>query len=334
MAPTPCSGEERAAIDSLAARLGEAGYVVDVEAFPSHSSSAPWLASYAALSVVAALLIYAVPLVAAALGGIAVVLHARESEGRPLVRRWTGTSHNVVARSPVAAVPEAVVVAHVDSAPHSAFDGHARRALVVTLQTLMAGVPAAAAAAWVAEAGRELPSSVAAAGVAAAVALALLTLVLYRPPAPNELAVEPSAADVLVALAPALRESPAWLVGTGSRTAGMIGMQAFLAAHAREVAGAAWLNLEAGPPGSVVAASEEGTWRERRADRGLMGAAEEAGADVRPYRAAPTDATVLLARRRRALTLLVPPGEQEAAAAIGTAVVAAALDAGIPTPPG
>lgn len=276
----------------LAERLGEAGYAVTIERFAARTSPEPWLASYAGLSAVAALLVYPLPLVAVLLGIAAVVLHARESDGRPLLRRPSSEGVNVVARAPAAASPAVVVLAGLAAEDRRVKDGTAR-VLTLCLQVLMVAVPAAGATAWIAEA--ELPSSSATAGVVGAAAIAALVLALYRPPEGEGPESNP-AVDVLCELAPLVREERVWLVGADA-----------LAPVVDELAGAAWLNLVPAAEGAVVAVSEEGPWRERRADRGLMGTAEEAGAEVRPYRFS-TRATALLARRRRALTLLVPEG--------------------------
>lgn len=278
----------------LAERLSEAGYAVTIERFAARPSAEPWLGSYAALSAAAAVLVYSLPHVAVFLGVAAVVLHARESDGRPLLRTFSTESLTVVARAPTAASPDVIVVAGL-SASYRRFGDQVERSLGLCLQALMAAVPAAGAAAWVAEAESELPASVATGGVVAAAAIVGLVLALYRPPPGGALAGNP-ALGVLVELAPSLREERVWLVAGDE-----------LGPLADEMAGAAWLNLAPAPADEVIAVSEEGAWRERRADRGLMGTAEEAGAEVRPYRFS-TRATALLARRRRALTLLVPEG--------------------------
>lgn len=280
---------DRMTPDDLAARLGEAGYVATVETFPARTAAASWFAAYTGLSVLAAALAYPLPLAGAVLGLVALVLHARDSDGRPLEIGWTGESHNVVARAPHAGTADLVVVtALAPVAPP-------RRGIVIALQVLMAAVPAGGAAAWIAEAGRELPVAIGVAAACAGIALTSLGLLLRRA-RPSTI----SAVEVLAGLAPLLRDQRVWLVAVGHD-----GIGALLDEHSRELAGASWLNLHAGGD-EVVAVSEEGTWRERRADRALMGAAEEAGAEVRPYRFVPTLATPLLARRRRALTLLVP----------------------------
>jgi hypothetical protein len=127
----------------------------------------------------------------------------------------------------------------------------------------------------------------------------------------------------MVSLAPRLADRRVWIVATGAPGDGMAAIAALVDEHPRELAGAAWLNLVDGGVSDTVAVSEEGAWRERRSDRWLLDAAEEAGAEVRPYRFA-TCATPLLARRRRALTLLVP--EEPDGEAIALAVATAALE--------
>lgn len=315
----PCSPSERDALGSLAAELQERGYEVEVEEIGARRSNEPWLAAYAGLAVVAALAVYAVPLVTAALAVLAIVLHARESDGRPLLRQESCVTANVVARAPRAARPSLVVLAPASVAPPR-FPERTQRALVVCLQAAMCAIAAGGAAAWVAEAETELPVAVAAGGAAAAGIVAVLAIVLY---ASGTAAPSPAGTlGLLSRLAPALRHDAVWLVGTGGRRGGMAGIQALLEEHP-ETAGAWWLNLEPTAGGGLWAVSEEGAWRERRAHRYLLGAAEEAGAEVRPYRVAPTDATVLLARRRRALSLLVPRDDRDRAHDVALAVARA-----------
>ena len=299
-------------MNELADRLGEAGYAVEVERLRGRASAEPWLASYSGVCALAALLVYPAPFVATLLGIVAVVLHARESDGRPLLRAGAREGANVVARAPAATLPDVIVVADV-GAPHRRIDDGAQRAFRLCLQTLMTAVPAAGAVAWVAEAETELPRSMGTGGVVAAAAIVALVLVAHRPPADEAGRVNP-ALEVLVALAPLLREQNVWLVGAG---AGPDSIRALVDSHANAVAGAAWLNLAPSSSGDVVAVSEEGTWRERRADRWLLDAAEEAGAEVRTHRAA-TRVTPLLAGRRRALTLLVGGGPADVRTVAGT----------------
>lgn len=313
----PCSEHEVDAAGSLAARLGAAGYAVAVERFGARPSPEPWLAAYAGFSAVAALLVYPLPLGAALVGMAALVLHARESDGRPLVRRPSCTSANVVARSRAAESPDLVVIASLST--HRGRFGEARtRSLGLSIQVLMVAVAAGGAAVWIAEAEGEIPGAIGTAGIVVALGIAALVLTLHRPPEADALEADP-AVDVLVDLAPRLRDRRVWLVGVGS---GSDAIRSLVESHASELAGAAWLNLEPAAGDQVVAVSEEGTWRERRADRALMGAAEEAGAEVRPYRAAPTNVTPLLARRRRALTLLVPAATEAHPVVLATALAA------------
>jgi hypothetical protein len=315
----PCSDREAAVLDDVAARLREERFAVDVEEHAARPSPDPMLAGYAALSAVAALFVYPAPLVAALLGGAAVVLHSRDVEGRPLIRQRSCTSHNVIARAPGAPRPDLVIVTQA-AVPASRFSEVTLRALVVCLQVGMLAVPVAGGGAWVAEAGTDLPTALRPAGALGAAGIAALAVLLHglrRAPAANE----PAAIDVLVELAPRLRDERVWLAVLGGPATD--GIAAFLDGHA-EVAGARWLNVI--PGDGLYAVSEEGTWRERRADRFLMGASEQAGAEVRPYRAAPTAATVLLARRRRALTLVTGPSSEGLRVALATARAALAGD--------
>ncbi|MFN2588429.1 MAG: hypothetical protein ABR613_09990 [Actinomycetota bacterium] len=320
--PAPRPHAEDDALGSLAEILQEQGYFVDLEEFGARRSGEPWLAGYAGLSVVAALSVYVLPLLTALLGVAAMVLHARDSEGRPLLRRELETGRNVVARAPAASRPALVVVAPASAAPRR-FSDSSLRALSLALQAGMAAVAAGGAAAWIAEAEAELPAWTAACGAAAAASVGLLAIALYGSRARAAIEHGRVALDILARLAPELREEPVWLVVTGGRRAGMAGMQAFVAGHP-ETGGAWWLNLEPGSDPGVRAASEEGTWRERRADRSLLGAAEEAGAEVAPYRGVPTDATFLLAGRRRALTLVVGSVAEGTRVALATARAALA----------
>ena len=292
----PCSEEEAALLAGVAERLREERYAVDVEDFPARPPE-PLLAAYAFLSSVAGLLVYPAPLFAALLGIAAIVMHARDSEGRPLLRYDACTGANVVARAPSATRPALVILARAGVAPQR-FGEHTMRALGLALQAGMVAIAATGAAVWVAGAESEVPRGVAAGASVAAALVAVVAVLLYRPTRGDAAGGSPGA-EVLLGLAPLLREHDVWLL-----VAGAGGTAAFVDAHP-ETAGAAWLNLEPSRGSGTVAVSEEGTWRERRADRFLMGAAEEAGAEVRPYRAAPTAATPLLARRRRALTLMV-----------------------------
>lgn len=323
MTRPPCAEQDRAAAEQVEVRLGEAGYAVASESFDTRPSAEPWLAAYAGLAGAAALAIYSAPLVAVVAGIAAVVLHARDSDGRPLLKRRTCSAANVVARAPEAPSPDVVVVAPLRPRPVR-FRPETARALVLSLQTLMVAIPASGAAVWLAEVETEIPSRVFAGGVAAAVVVATLALILYRPPSSADAPDASPALDVLLELAPLLRSRRVWLVVTGTPGSGTAGIEALLERHPEEVAGATWLNLEPGAGPDVVAISEEGTWRERRGDRWLLDAAEEAGAEGGPYRAAPTNATPLLARRRRALTLLVPAGADSVRIAGETA--RAALD--------
>ena len=316
MARPPCDEQEHSEAERVAGSLREAGYVAHVESFDSRGASGPWLACYAGASALAAVLVYPLPLATAILGIAALVLHARDSDGRPLLFRSSCVGSNAVALARHAVLPGVVVLAPLLDRPGAG----SRRSLTSSLQGLMVAVPAGGAGAWIAEVDGELPKAAATAGVAAAVAVVALALLLYRPPA-GAPRVSP-ATDVLLELAPLLADHPVWLVATGAAGSRADAVRALLDEHPRELAGCAWLNLVAGASDGVVAVSEEGAWRERRSDRWLLDTAEEAGAVAGPYRAS-TSATPLLARHRRALTLLTGSGPEDLRTLVATVVAAA-----------
>lgn len=307
----PCNEQEHSEAERVARELREAGYAAHVETFDSRGASEPWLACYAAVSALAAALVHLLPLATTILGIVALVLYARDSDGRPVLLRSSCTGSNAVALARHAPVPEVVVLAplldHAGAGP--------RRAATLCLQWLIVAIPAGGAIAWIAEAEAELPPPAAASGVAAAAAVAALALLLYRPPA-NPRRASPAAA-VLLDVAPLLADRSVWLVATGAPGSSSDAVRGLLDEHPSELAGCAWLNLGASTHDGVVAVSEEGAWRERRSDRWLLDTAEEAGAVVRPYRAS-TSITPLLASRRRALTLLVEDRPDDLATIVAT----------------
>lgn len=302
--------------DESARRLGEAGFAVDVETYSARAADEPWLAAYAGLAAFAALLIHPAPLLATVFGIAALVLHARDSDGRPLFRSGSCDGVNVVARSPSAPAPSLVVTASW-SRPRPR-----PRSVVVALHALVAATPAAGAAAWIAEAGTELPAWTAGLTVAGAALIVAAAALVYLPPFADEEG--GTGAAVLTSLAPRLRDRPVWLVLLGRG-----GIRPLLAAHPTELAGCAWLNLEPFAEQTVFAVSEEGTWREHRADRWLLDSAEEAGAEVCAYRSVPTAVTPLLARRRRVLTLLAGEKVQTEEVALATALAALGPDGSV-----
>jgi hypothetical protein len=90
----------------------------------------------------------------------------------------------------------------------------------------------------------------------------------------------------------------------GSHHAGARGVQHFVETHAHAVGTARFLNIEGVGAGEISATIDEGVLRERRTDRYLWSAAEDAGAETRSYRGFHTGATPLLARKFRASSLL------------------------------
>ena len=317
--PRPaCSSAERRAAEWCAGRLSELGFDVTTEEFHSRASLAPWHASYFAGSLVAALLVIPLPLIAAVLGAASLVLYARDADGRLVVRPHGPLSRNVIARGRATRDPEVVVVAHIDS-PRAAPGFHPRvvgslRTSVTLLHGILVLVPLLGGGAWIAEAGRELPSSlwIVTGVLAAYLAVAIANLLIGHSRAIDVAGANDNASGVEVLLRLARMDwgGKVWFVVTGSEEVGMLGVQDFLERHAAEVAGARFLNIDSVGAGSLLAVSEEGVLRERRSNRYMLDIAEEVGAEGRAFRSFPTDGTALIARRAQALTLLAV-GEDE-----------------------
>lgn len=306
-----CSEAERKASEWCARRLESLGYEVQIDDFPARPLWAPWLAAYCGLGGIAALLIDPLPLVSFLLGVTAFVLYARDVDGRPLTGLRGGRSHNVVARPAGESHAQVVVLAHVDS-PRASLRGHPRAAgaarhAVAGVQGVLLAVPLVAGAAWVAQAGNPLPSALwVASGLGAIVLLGaagVLAHEVLRMPAPAGANGNASGVEVLMRLA-GERPPGTWFVVTGSSESGMGGAQDLVHRRGHELGAASWLNLESLGGGTISAIEEEGVLRARRADGAMLDAAEEAGAEIKSWRVAPTDATVLSARHYRALSLM------------------------------
>lgn len=306
-----CSKEEGRASSWCAARLDELGYEVEVEAFPSRPHYQSWYAVYLGTSAAGAALLGIMPGATLILGLIGILLYARDAEGRPLIKPSKSSSQNVIARTPGVERPRMVVVAHVDSA-RSSLSFHPStvanlRTSIVGLHLVLAAVPVLGAAGWVAEVGRGIPGFFwIPAVLLAGYLLFAMTLQLHavtRMPVVAGANDNASGVEVLLRLA-ATHPPSTWFLVTGSEEAGMLGIQAYIEAHSEEIAEACHLNIDNVGAGTVIAAYEEGILRPHRADRALLAAAEEAGAEERSYVSLPTDATVLLARKYRAVSLL------------------------------
>jgi hypothetical protein len=307
-----CSGAEARAARWCAAHLAEDGLDVAIESFESRPSARSWIASYLGVAALGTALVVIAPLVTFVLGIAALVLYARDVDGRPLIAPRGGQSVNVVARAPGRAIPELVVVADLDSptvslvsSPH--FKPGQRGWAVLIHGALLAG-PAAGAAAWVAEAGRPLPATLwALAGLLAAslVAAALIELHADRR-MPVTAGANDNASGVEVAMRVARRfpDAGVWWLLAGSGHAGNLGMTSFLESHAHELGEARILNLKAVGAGVPTATSDEGLLRLRRADGALLDAAVEAGAESHAYRATQTAAAVAIVHHRRACSLV------------------------------
>lgn len=320
--PRPsCSPAEERAAEWCAANLSEMGYDVAIEEFESRLGYYTWYAGFFALSLVAALLIVPVPAASIVLGLAGLLLYARDSDGRPLIKPRGGRSRNVVARPARTDGPEIIVVAHLDSA-RSSPSFHPKmvnnfHTSVVTLNLALATVPVLGAAAWIAEAGDSVPTGLWIPAVVLAAYLAFaIGMLLYGQfrmsdvPGANDNA---SGVAVLMRLARMDWDGRAWFVVTGSEEVGMVGAQAFLDSHRSEVTSARILNIDNVGAGRLIAITSEGVLRERRADPVMVEVAARAGASDEPFKGLPTDATTFLAARARAMTLLavndhgVPP---------------------------
>jgi hypothetical protein len=305
-----CSSGERRAAAWCAARLSEEGYDVAVEEFPSRRSSSKLFFVYLAVSAVGALLIVPLPLLAALIGMVALVLYGREVDGRPLIEWCDDTSRNVVARPRGTSAPTMVVTAPLDSGPAFALFDRSRSALFQNgrhaVHVALFAVPVVGAGAWIAEAGSELPRALTPFSFVLCAFLLLaggLLLASSSSGETGETGDGAPAVEVVLRLAASPNLENVWFVLAGSNAVGTLGLQAFVDAHGPEVASSRFLNISEIGSGVLGATTEEGVLRERRADRTLWGAAESAGAGTRPLRGFPGATSTLIARRFRAATL-------------------------------
>lgn len=308
----PCSDNEERAARWCTARFQALGIEAQMERFASRPSATPWICAYLAAAGLGAALLVPFPLIGFVLGVGALVLYARDVDGRPLVGVTGGSSANVVARRKARVAPSLVVVAGLDSGRASprfnpSFPPGPRGWAIVVHGALVL-VPVVTAVAWVAESTRPLPPElwIASAALTAALlgaALAELRTEQRVPPldGANDNA---SGVEILLRVAARFPDSDVWWVLTGSSHAGHAGMQAFLEAHASELGEARILNVVGVGGGRLTAPGDEGLLRLRRADGALMDAAVEAGADTRSFRAVQSAAAVAIANRRPALSIV------------------------------
>jgi hypothetical protein len=315
----PGSGAEHRAAEWCAARLDQLGYEVDVDAFAGRTSYQSAHVVYVALSCLAAMLVGYSPPFALVIAAIALLFYARDVDGRPLIKQRGVTSRNVIARSSKES-PSLIVLAHLDSAiemPHL----HPKAAGAAFFWTglfhgALFGVLTLAAAAWVAEVSRPVPRTLAVAGTIVGVYLFVVLLVILNAAVRGKRVAgangNASGIEVLLRIA-ATKPPGVWFVITGSKEAGMLGVQELMAQHADKIGEARFLNIDSVGGGTISAISEEGILRVRRADALLLRLAEAAGAEDASFRVFPTDSTALIARKYRALTLMglspegVPP---------------------------
>ncbi|HEY7874862.1 MAG TPA: hypothetical protein VIG64_07035 [Actinomycetota bacterium] len=306
----PCSEGEHRAARWCAGRLEAMGLRVELEAFESRPSVAPILCRYLALSAAAAVVLVPLPLVAFVAAVAALVLYAREVDGRPLVPPRGGTSVNVVARRDAAVGPSLVVVANLDSGrPALRFSPRfapGPRGWAVGLHLALVAVPVVAAIAWVTESTQALPPHLWLVAVGFGAVLAAAGAAEWsssKSAALDGANDNASGVAALLAVADRFAGSDVWWVLLGSGHAGNVGMQRFLEMHAHELGEARILNLTGVGSGELTAPREEGLLRSRRGDAPLMDAAVEAGAEMGPLRTVQTAAAVSLARARPALSI-------------------------------
>jgi hypothetical protein len=308
----PCSGAEARAARWCAGRLAEGGLDVELETVAASPNGRLALAAYLLVGAAGALLSVGIPLLGFVLGTGALVMYARDSEGRPLIALGSTESVNVVARGPGRSAPDLVVVAQLDSpratlAAHPGF-GPGRRGWAMVMHAALVVVPVTGAAAWIAEAGRPLPAGAwIVGGILSVVLVAGAALELHaerKMPFTSGANDSASCVEVLLRLSRRFRDGRIWWVLVGSGYAGNAGMSSFLDDHGRELGGARVLNLIALGRGRVSAAADEGVFRLRRADGALLDAAAEAGAESAVYRVTQSAAAVAIVHHRRAMSLV------------------------------
>ncbi|MFN2593395.1 MAG: hypothetical protein ABR579_00720 [Actinomycetota bacterium] len=308
MRPAGSKAEARAA-QWCAAQLSSYGYEVEVDEFLSRTSVAPWIAVDLSVAAIAGLLLGIVPLLSFALGAIALVLYARDVEGRaPLAARRI-TSSNVVATTPRA--PRIVVFAGLDgfqgwSAWHGSL-GRKLRSATLVVHFILIVIPAIAGAVWIFGAHSHVRVELLGA-LLAVVLIAASAWICTHDSLPEDLS-----KDIPVQTALRVGElhlPDVWIVLGGASGAGNEGIQALLHLRGEQIGSASILALEQVGKGPVMAIEQEGVLKLRRAHGALVQAAEDAGAEVADWRTTPTDGGVALARHFRAMTLLLGSGDE------------------------
>jgi hypothetical protein len=311
--PRPaCSDEEERAAEWCADRLRDRGLEVTVDRFPSRPSATPWTSVYLGLAAFGALVLEPAPLVSFVLSLAALVLYARDVEGRPLIPPRGGTSTNVIARRNAASDPSLVVVAELDSARASPrFNPRfppGPRGWALVVHAALIGVPVVSGAAWIAESARPLPPSLWLVGAALAAALCAALVADLRAertfPLLDGANDNATGVEAIMQLSARFAGEGVWWVLPGSGHSGQIGMQAFLEDHGHRLGGARILALRGLGAGELDAPADEGVLGLRRADPALLDAAVEAGAASTRLRATQTAAAVAITHRRRAATIV------------------------------
>ncbi|MBM3474997.1 MAG: M28 family peptidase [Armatimonadetes bacterium] len=302
---------ERAAAEWLAARLGEAGYEVEVDRFRAYST---FMAVYAPLTVLGAaawVLAWWWPIPGALLAIAAGALLVLENRPVQLLSRLVKfrRSHNVVAsRAPVGEpAQDIVVLAHIDSPVVSDIRNlRVVRALYLGMIGSCFFVAAIALAvtfgapAWVSLFG--LPF--------AFLLFTCAAIMVHQAFASPVVAGAGDNASGVAAMLQAARELPplqhsrVWFVGDGGEEAGLLGALRFVETR-RLARDRTWfINVDMVSAGTLRTSAQEGMLFRHRCDPDLCRiAAEELPVPSEVLRAMSTDACVPLSRGYRATTL-------------------------------
>jgi hypothetical protein len=318
--PATSAAEARAAA-YVNSRLRQAGLEVDVQLFRTvPTESIPRGLIYLAMAAAPFVYLYSRP-AALAVAIAALVVFVAEQLAIPVLSSWLpgGKSQNVVGTRPAAQEgrQHLVVMAHIDSGRanllyHPRIAGSQRRLytvlfIVMLMLPILIGLGWATGEAWV------WYAQLVPAGCLTLAFLLLLHQEIIMPwtPGANDNA---SGIAVLLRLAEelqGLQHTTLWLVGTGSKEAGLHGARSFLQHYPFPRENTYIVNVDTVGRGQLGTIVWEGPLFARRADPALVELAgqSESGditidADPLVYHLTATDAQVALARGFRAMSIL------------------------------
>jgi hypothetical protein len=326
--PATSAAEARAAA-YINSRLRQAGMEVDVQTFQTvPTESIPRSILYLAMVAAPFVGLYS-RLAALIIASVALVVFVAEQLAWPVLSSWLpgGKSQNVVGTRPAAQEgrQHLVVMAHIDSGRanllyHPRLLGR-QRGLYVLLFILMVLLPILIGLGWATGEPWLWYAQLAPAGGLVLAFLLLLHQEIIMPwsPGANDNA---SGVAVLLRLAEELQglQHPAlWLVGTGSKEAGLHGARNFMRHYPFLRENTYIINVDTVGRGELGIIVWEGPLFARRADPTLVELAgrSESGditidADPRVYHLTLTDAQVALARGFRAMSILALENGQPA----------------------